>query len=131
MYRKYDDIVRKQPGWFGNIDFRSNRLLALEALLPRWSGFCNQSVETDQSLTAHVAIAEFIEVVASLTNVPVWENNQPERKMRCFRPRDLTEQDIAEVSATLLATANSLLMYRLYYSCIRQLRSILDLNCNF
>ena len=117
MYRKYDDVMRTSPGWFGlgTIDFKRNRLLALEAMLPKWSGFCGQSTEMDQYGTAKEVIAEFLQVVVSVVNVPMWEDNQPEQNLFTFCPRDLSGQTISAVSHHLFVKANSVLRSLLYY----------------
>lgn len=47
-YRKYDLVVRKSPSFFDLFDAEFNRILTLEAMLPRWSGFCGESSEMDQ-----------------------------------------------------------------------------------
>ena len=131
MCRKYDDVMMKQPTrWIGSIDFKRKRVLALEAMLPRWSGFCGQSAERDQQLTAKEAVAEFFEVVSSITLVPVWEDNQPEQNWRHYRPRALSDQSIVEVSTDLFVKASGSSMSGIIIVNYRQLRSILILNCN-
>ena len=132
VFRKYDDVICKEPGvFFGSIDFRENRLLALEAMLPRWSGFCSQSAQiSDQRLTADAAIAEFIAIVASIVTVPLCEENQSERHLGSFRPGDLTDQDVNQVLFYWFVGINVLFISELYHCKYRQLRSILDLNCN-
>ena len=77
-------------------------------MLPRWSGFCGQSTEMYQGLTAREAVAEFFEVVASIKLVPVWEDTQPVQNWFRYRPQNLTDPVIAEVGAFLFEAKYSM-----------------------
>ena len=109
FFRKYDDIIRKHPKWVGTFrrqfnssEFVDNRKWALEALLPRWPGFCGmeRSSPIYSELSPEEAIREFDYVVNSIKFVPVWEDNQHERTQGSFKPEGFTDAIIAEVLTT-------------------------------
>ena len=107
--RKYDDTMRQQPTtrrWAGTRnrqftaeEFTNNRIWALEAMLPRWPGFCGLEGASliHCKLTAEEALQEFDYIVNSIKFVPIWEDNQPESKLESFRPDSFTDAVIAEV----------------------------------
>ena len=108
FYRKYDDVIRMQPGYlrqftstFTGSPFVDNRTWALEALLPRWPGFCGRDnvCRRHRNLTAEQALRELQNVVTSVKYILVWENNQPENACTPFTPKGFTDQIIAKVGA--------------------------------
>ena len=109
-YRKYDLVVRKSPSFFDLFDAEFNRILTLEAMLPRWSGFCGESSEMDLSFKE--AIAEFSDVMASIQRIPVW--NDRNRNWHYYGSKG-NGVGIADVSSFLFLRANSLLMPALYH----------------
>ena len=104
MFRKYDDIIRQQPGptWlfkhttFNDSEFTNNRKWALEAMLPRWAGFCGPSRAAPfySRFTAEQALKELYTVVDSIKFLSVCEDNLPETNLT---PRGFTDKAIAEV----------------------------------
>ena len=107
LFRKFDDIIRKQPKWvvpilsrqFHAYEFTDNRILALEALLPRWPGFCGMERASPFycNFTAEQALQEFDFVVNSIKFVPVWGDKLPESRQESFRPEGFTDATVAEV----------------------------------
>ena len=82
-YRKYDDIIRLQPGIARNLKdkvlghgFAYNRILAMEAMLPKWNGFVpGQSLFEQTQTTAHDALSEIDLVVQSIKCQRVCEDD--------------------------------------------------------
>ena len=111
MYRKYDDVIRIEPGIFRQLNpfagsqFVENRIWALEAMLPRWPGFCGRekASQMHRDLTAEEALRELQNVVTSIRVIPVWEDNQPENAYIRLTPNGFTDQVIAKVGAVLLS----------------------------
>ena len=107
LFRKFDDIIRKQPKWvvpilnrqFRSYEFADNRKWALEALLPRWPGFCGMERASPfyRNFTAEEALQEFDHVVKSIKFVRVWEDKLPESRQESFTPDGFTDTTIAEV----------------------------------
>ena len=82
IYRKYDDVIRQEPGTLSVITGRlrwgryvENRKIALELLLPRWQGFVLATAEENvNEVTAQEAIQEVDTVVESIKGLRVWED---------------------------------------------------------
>ena len=112
FFRKYDDIIRQRPTKWVGFRYReftadelmNNRKWALEAMFPRWPGFCGMEKSSliDSRLTAQEALEEFYSVVDSIKSVPVWEDNQPGSKPEFFRPDSLTDEIVTEVYLSVL-----------------------------
>jgi hypothetical protein len=91
FYRKYDDVILKRPSLWKRFPLISSvntdKGLALEAMLPKWPGFCgleNQSLR-HRNFTAGEALQELQNVVTSLKYMYVWEDKQPEYTYGAFQ----------------------------------------------
>jgi hypothetical protein len=82
VYRKYDDVIRKEEGIVDaaadgllRSQYAQNRKVAISMMLPTWPGFFLEG--NINEITAEEALCEVDHVIQSIRNLRVWEDSIP------------------------------------------------------